>query len=150
MRVEGKPALSREVTIDAEGAFLYPRVGKVQAAGLTLPQLEKQMGRQLAKTSRGRPKVKTTVVKQRSESVNILGEVRIPRLHPMKPYATLIDVVSRAGGPTPHAGWIGLVMKNHNHTNGATPGHNGNAEPTIPIRFDLERLMARQHTGSTA
>jgi polysaccharide export outer membrane protein len=46
--VYDNPDLSQEVTIDADGAFSYPLIGRVQAAGLPVRQLESLLAKRFA------------------------------------------------------------------------------------------------------
>ena len=158
VRVDGKPKLSREVTVDAAGVFHHPQMGRIRVAGLTLPQIDGSLGEKLAKRSRQRPKLTTTVIQATHQSVNVLGEVRIPGLHPLQPDGTLMDILSRAGGPTRSAGWVVLVMKNGvgadtqaTSNGGAVPHSHRNengAELTLPVRVDLEKLVLGEAGGT--
>ena len=42
------PELSREMQVGADGTFVYPEVGTVQASGRTVVQLETELGQRLA------------------------------------------------------------------------------------------------------
>ncbi len=158
VRVDGRRA-SREVTVDPQGTILYPRLGRIKVAGLTLPELDRSLGNSLAGKSRKAQKVTTTVTKYRNQHVYILGEVRVPGVHPLQPSHSLLELVTQAGGPTSEAGWLALVIKkNHkapvnfapashqpgSHQNGA----NGAKKAIYPtaIRVDLDELRI----GATA
>ncbi len=162
VRVHGRRPVSREVTVDPQGAITYPRLGRIKVAGLTLPELEQSLATSLSPGKRKARKVTMTVKKYRNQHVYILGEVRVPGVHPLQPSLSLLELITQAGGPTPEAGWLALVIKknskapvnfaqvNHpcngkrtvkNGSNGATPA----AVPTV-VRVDLDDVLI----GATA
>ncbi|ETW93515.1 MAG: hypothetical protein ETSY1_38870 [Candidatus Entotheonella factor] len=65
VRVDGSRPASREVTVDPQGTITYPRVGRINVAGLTLPELDRSLGMSLAGNSRKARKVTTTITKYR-------------------------------------------------------------------------------------
>ncbi len=123
VRVSGHKPVSREVTVDPQGTITYPRLGRIRVAGLTLPELEQSLASSLSPGSRKARKVTTTVTKYRNQHVYILGEVRVPGMHPLQPSLSLLELITQAGGPTPEAGWLALVIKK----NGKAHGHAGHA-----------------------
>src|SRR5438093_4845529 len=71
--------LTGKFTIEADGTFTYPLIGRVTAGGLTLRALEGSLKQRLK--SEGffnNPQVTVTVDTYRSQKVFIVGEVRAP------------------------------------------------------------------------
>ncbi|RMF89999.1 MAG: hypothetical protein D6736_07460 [Nitrospinota bacterium] len=128
------PDLSREVVVSADGSFVYPLIGQVQATGLTVRQLEQELTRRLADGYLVEPQVSVTVTQYQSQKVYVLGAVRSPGIYTLRQDTTLLELISKAGGPTGDAGLEVLVVK----ASEATP--EGKNLPLI--RVDLEKLLA--------
>jgi polysaccharide export outer membrane protein len=159
IRVDGRRPVSREVTVDPQGTITYPRLGRIQVAGLTLPELDRSLGSSLARLSSKPRKVTTTITEYRHQHVYMLGEVRVPGAHPLPPSASILELITRAGGPTPEAGWLALVIKKNDHSqdhvahaehaaNGQAHGAGGQTKQALStaIRIDLDELLI----GATA
>lgn len=136
------PDLSQEVTIGTDGAFVYPLIGKVQAANLTLPQLEAHMIQRLAKDFLVNPQLTITVLQHRSQHVYVLGAVRSPGVYPLKYNATLLELISEAGGLVEEAGPYALLVSRNQGSNGSTQraGTESASQRAVPV--DLEKLLA--------
>jgi polysaccharide export outer membrane protein len=159
IRVDGHQPASYEVTVDPQGTITYPRLGTIDVAGLTLSELDSSLGSSLATNLHKPRKVTTSITAYRDQHVYILGEVRVPGAHPLTPFASLLELITQAGGPTPDAGWLALVIKKHNPSqDDVAPAQppskgegNGTSEQASPppspaIRIDLDELLI----GATA
>src|SRR5882672_2395367 len=76
--------LTGKFTIEADGTFTYPLIGRVTAGGLTLRALEGSLKQRLK--SEGffnNPQVTVSVDTYRSQKVFIVGEVRAPGSYPL-------------------------------------------------------------------
>jgi polysaccharide export outer membrane protein len=138
------PDLSLEVAVASDGAFAYPFLGRVQAAGLTVPQLEGQMTQRLANGYLVDPQLTITVAQYRNRHVYILGAVRAPGVYPLRHNATLVELLSQAGGPTHEAGWYALVVRAAEGQNGAAHSSTGEQGRSVVMHIDLEKLMVGQ------
>jgi polysaccharide export outer membrane protein len=136
------PDLSQEVIIGTDGAFVYPLIGKVQAANLTLHQLEEHMTQRLAKDFLVNPQLTITVSQRRSRHVYVLGAVRSPGVYPLKYNATLLELISVAGGLDAEAGSYALLVPGKQGSNGGaqTPGAETKLQNVVSI--DLEKMLA--------
>jgi polysaccharide biosynthesis/export protein len=136
------PDLSQEVTIGTDGAFVYPLIGKVQAANLTLHRLEEHMTQRLAKDFLVNPQLTITVLQRRSRHVYVLGAVRTPGVHPLKYNATLLELLSMAGGLDAEAGSYAFLVPGKQGSNGniQNPGAEGKLQNVVSI--DLEKVLA--------
>lgn len=90
--------LSSDYLIDSEGRLVIPGLGAFAAAGLTPAQVEGGLRELLA--CRG---LVPDVAVQAQIRVSVLGEVRSPGVFPVDPGATLLQVITMAGGETPRA-----------------------------------------------
>jgi polysaccharide export outer membrane protein len=151
IRVDGKEPATHPFIIDPQGTIDYPPLGKVQANGLTLEALAERIGHRLASGLDRTPKVTASMVQYRNQHVYVLGAVRAPGVHPLPLDASLLELIAQAGGPTPEASWIVLVIKRssiqdnsgeHVHDGKTIQEHKAEGLPQpAAIRFDLDELM---------
>lgn len=144
VNVYDNPDLSQEVTIAADGAFSYPLIGRVQAAGLSVPQLESLFAKRFAEGYLKSPQVGVTVTQHKSQQVYVMGAVSKPGPYPLQHQTTLLEALSAAGGATPEAGFE--VILTHAADKQALPSGTSkvsaaaNGQPGM--RVSLEQLMA--------
>jgi len=100
----GIPEISEQpVLISADGFVDLAHLGRVLAAGLTVEELKtKLIG--LFRDFVKEPDVSVSVVAFRSQPVTVIGAVRTPGIRPLQGPATLIDMISAAGGLSENAG----------------------------------------------
>lgn len=94
---------NKVVRVDFSGFIRLPLVGRIQAAGLTIDQLETELVRELKKYMRD-PQVSVSVTEFRSQPVSVLGAVRNPGVLQVQGRKTLLEMISLAGGIDPEAG----------------------------------------------
>ena len=91
--------------IDLNGFIKLPMVaGRIQAAGLTVEQLEEEIAG-ILKTILKDPEVTISLVAFRSQPVSVLGAVKSPGIQQLEGRRTLVDVLSAAGGLSDDAGY---------------------------------------------
>lgn len=93
----------KPVRIDLRGFINIPVVGRVQASGLTVEQLEAGLRKQFLSVLQ-EPEVTVTVTEFRSQPVSVLGAVRTPGVHQVHGRKTLYEILSLAGGLNADAG----------------------------------------------
>ena len=76
--VFGVPELTRDVTVDTDGTFDFPLVGRIKASGLTVRAVETELKSRLSNGYLVNPTINVDVGAYRSQTVYILGEVREP------------------------------------------------------------------------
>ena len=89
--------------IDMRGYINVPLAGRLQAAGLTVDQLEAALAARL-KQYLQTPTVTVSVSEFRSQPVSVLGAVNTPGVHQIRGRKTLFEVISEAGGLKTEAG----------------------------------------------
>jgi polysaccharide export outer membrane protein len=138
------PDLSQDVTIAADGTFTYPFLGKFQAAGLTVQALEQQLTRRLADGYLVNPQLMVTLTQYRSQRIYVLGAVRTPGVYPLQHNATVVELLSQAGGVTPEAeGYILLMPAAEGSKSGAAATQTGQENSTA-LRISLDKLLTGQ------
>jgi polysaccharide biosynthesis/export protein len=88
--------------LDADGELKLPMIGRIQAGGLTLEQLEAEISKRL-KVYLEEPEVTVSVMEFKSQPVSVLGAVNLPGVHQLEGRKTLLEVLSAAGGLKPEA-----------------------------------------------
>jgi len=89
--------------IDMRGNVNLPMAGRIHASGLSVEELEREIGGRLQKYLKS-PEVTVALSEMRSQPVSVLGEVKLPGVHQLQGEKTLLEVVSQAGGLNPTAG----------------------------------------------
>jgi polysaccharide export outer membrane protein len=142
--VYDNPDLSQEVTIGPDGAFSYPLIGRVQAAGLPVRQLESLLAKRFADGYLVSPQVGVTVTQHKSQQVYVMGAVTKPGPYALQRQTTLVEALSAAGGPTPEAGFEVILTHAADQqtpsSGTATVSAAANGQPAM--RVSLEQLMA--------
>jgi polysaccharide export outer membrane protein len=101
--VYGYPELSQQVRVSAGGGFVYPPLGTVHTAGLTVAQLEQQLTQQLQNGRLTQLQVGVIVKEHHNRHVHILGAVRSPGVYTLPGNASLLDLIAQANGLTSEA-----------------------------------------------
>jgi polysaccharide export outer membrane protein len=134
--VFGEPELSGKYTVEQDGTFTFPQIGRVKAGGLTLRALEQEVKKQLADGFLRNPQVAVAIENYRSQRILILGEVRSPGEFQLNGEMTLLAALARAGSTTPAAGHEALIVRTPRHA--ARP--DDDVDPEI-LRIDLAELQ---------
>ncbi len=71
--------LTGKFTVEADGTFTYPLIGRVKAGGLALRQVEAELKKRLKdEATVNNPQVTVSIEQYKSQKVFIVGEVRTP------------------------------------------------------------------------
>src|SRR5688572_4537934 len=117
--------LSGKYPVDSDGTFTFPLIGRVQAGGLTLRQLEAQLKKQLKDGAIFKdPQLSVGVETYNSQKIHIVGEVRNPATYPLTGDMSLIEAIARAGSTLSTASGEALIVR-------AKPGQLSSG-PTLP------------------
>src|SRR5262245_18971858 len=112
--------LSGRFSVEADGTFTYPMIGRFTAGGLTLRQVEDGLKKRLKDEGFFRnPQITVAVEQYKSQKVFIVGEVRNPGTYPLSGNMNLVEAISRAGSTLPSAS--GDVVIVHAGENAAGP-----------------------------
>jgi polysaccharide export outer membrane protein len=91
------------IRVDHQGDIRLPIAGRIQASGLTVEALEKEIANRLSGIMNN-PEVSVAVAEYRSHPVSVLGAVRNPGVYQVTGPKTLFEVLSLAGGLNADAG----------------------------------------------
>jgi polysaccharide export outer membrane protein len=143
--VYGHPDLTQTVAVQADGTFVFPLLGRVSAAELAPPELERRLADLLGRDYVREPQVAVSVQQYRSKIVFVVGEVARPGLYPLVGTRRLVEVLAKAGPMTASAGTEVVVVR----------PRSGEARPVLPsevagagggaaevLRVDLRAIQA--------
>ncbi len=101
IRVFDRPELSQTVRVQEDGSITLPLLEKVQAAGLTVYELEKALSSLLE--ARWMKTAYVTVFIREYQRVSVTGAVKTPGMYQLIGQTSLLQIISMAGGLTEQA-----------------------------------------------
>jgi len=134
--------LSGKYTVEADGTFTFPLIGRVTAGGLTLRQIEQALRTKLSDGFFKNPQVSVAVEQYRSQRVFVMGEVRTPGPYPLVGDMTLIEVLARAGSTTEHAAGEALIVRSTDAARPAGPVLLEQENGAEVIHVDIKALQS--------
>ena len=133
--------LSGKFSVEADGTFTYPMIGRFKAGGLTLRQVEEGLKKRLKDEGYFRnPQVTAAVEQYRSQKVFIVGEVRTPGPYPLSGNMNLVEALARAGSTLPSASGEVIIVHAGESANGPTIPNEEDGKDIVRVSVrDLER-----------
>lgn len=107
--VFGEDKISGDYDIDTAGYVSLPLAGTVMAAGLTKPELERELAKKLSGDYLKSPKVTVSVINFRP--FFILGEVEKPGEYQYRSGMNVLSAMAMAGGPTYRASRSSILIQ---------------------------------------
>lgn len=159
IRVIGHEDASTTVRVSEEGKISMPYLKEVEVAGLTQVELEQKLVELLAQGYFQNPQVSVFIREYRSNIVSIMGAVGSPGEYELIGRLTLMDLISKAGGPTAEAGKEIIIFRrlNGNSTSlkisrdgllyDGDPDLNIPLQPGDVINFQIDRIVYVFVTG---
>src|SRR5262245_29892941 len=124
--------MSGKFTVEADGTFTYPLIGRVKAGGQTLRALESSIKKRLIDDGFFRnPQITVAIETYKSQKVFIVGEVRAPGTYPLSGNMSLVEALARAGSTLPTASGEAVIVHAGENASG----------PTMPSPDDLRDLL---------
>ena len=109
--VWGQGGGTERFTVEVDGTFTFPMLGRVKAGGLTVRQLLDELTQRLAGGYFKDPRVTVVVENYRSQHVFIVGEVKNPGTYNLTRPITLLEALALAGSTTSNAGGVALIRR---------------------------------------
>jgi polysaccharide export outer membrane protein len=94
--------LKKETVVRPDGAFSFPLIGDVQAAGRTVAEVRDEIGKRLARYI-PEPTVSVLVLRVASNKIYVIGRVNKPGDFAVGRYIDVLQALALAGGLTPFA-----------------------------------------------
>ena len=130
--------LNRTVEVSQVGSFTFPLIGKVNAEGLSVFDLESLITKKLADGYILEPQVTVNVKLYQSQKVFLFGEVENPGSYVLKRKTHILELISQAGGLTDMAGrTIKIVRHKSSSRIGGTITPEKDEENETIITLDL-------------
>ncbi len=101
--VYDNPDLATDARVGGDGKITFPLIGEVMVSGLTSTEAQKKIADRLANGYIIKPQVAVFITEYKSKKVTTLGEFTKPGLVELRGNATLMEVISNAGGLTANA-----------------------------------------------
>lgn len=141
-----QPELTGKFTIEIDGTFSYPLVGRVRVAGMTLRDVEELLKKMLvAGGFFVDPQVTVAIETYRSQRIYVVGEVRTPGAYPLSGDMRLVEALALAGSTTPTASGEAVIVRASNESVVLDPTQVAAAQaaakdPDSVVRVDLREL----------
>ena len=142
INVWGDEDLTREVVVSPEGVFSFPLIGEVRAAGCSVEEVRRTMTERLADGYLVDPQVEVVVREYKSQRVYVLGEVVRPGTYPLERRASLLEIISKAGGLGEGAGDVAQIIRGGNESAPSGPLRPNGEGANQVIDVDLRGLLA--------
>jgi polysaccharide export outer membrane protein len=137
--------LTGKFTIEADGTFTYPLVGRIKAGGLTIRLLEATLKKRLKDGGFFvNPQVAVAVQEYKSQRYFVVGEVRIPGAYPLPGEIQFIEAIARAGSLLPTASGEAIIV----HSTGTSSG--GPTAPTPDAAAGAQHVDVRAMQSGAA
>ena len=141
--VFGEAELSGKYTVEQDGTFTFPQIGRVKGGGMTLRGLELELKAKLADGYLKNPQVAVAIENYRSQRILVIGEVRSPGEYQLTGEMTLLSALARAGSTTPAASREATIVR-------AKKNPKEGDDPTEILKVDLGDLQAGNMTLNIA
>jgi polysaccharide biosynthesis/export protein len=115
IRVWDNDDLQRTIEVSQQGAFTFPLIGKINADGLSVFELENLIKKSLDNGYLVASQVNVSVIEYKSQKVFVLGEVQNPGSYALKRKIHLLELISEAGGFTDKAGRTITIIRHKSH-----------------------------------
>ncbi len=103
--------LSGRFTVETDGTFTYPLIGRFRAGGLTLRQVEEALEKRLKDEGYFRnPQITVAVDVYKSQKLFIVGEVRSPGTYTLSGDMSLVEAIARAGSTLPTSSGEAVIV----------------------------------------
>ena len=134
--------LGGKYTVETDGTFSFPLIGRITAGGMTLRTFETELRKKLADGYFRNPQITVGIELYRSQRVFVMGEVRNPGPMALTGGMTLIEALARAGSTLPSSsGEVAIVR--------APQGAKGPTLPDPDKGADILRASIRDLEGGS-
>jgi polysaccharide export outer membrane protein len=146
--------LGGKYTVETDGTFTFPLIGRITAGGMTLRKFETELKKKLADGYFRNPQITVGIELYRSQRVFVMGEVRNPGPVALTGGMTLIEALARAGSTLPSSsGEVAIVRAPQGAKGPTLPDPEKGAEILRASIRDLEGGSLKQnielHDGDT-
>ena len=105
------PDLTGRYTVQDDGTFTFPLLGRVSVSGMTVQAVEDDIRARLSRGYLVKPQVGVAVDQYRSQQIFVMGEVRTPGGLQFTGSMTLVEALARVGSTTERAGPEAIIVR---------------------------------------
>ena len=134
------PNLSGKFTVEADGGFTFPLIGRMEVVGLTTRGVEEEIAKRLRAGYIKEPQLSVTVDQYRSQRIFVIGAVAQPGTYVLSGRTTLVEALARAGSTTAESVGEAIVVRLRPGKEVAGPVLPENAADSDLFRIDLKQL----------
>lgn len=109
--VFGLDELNKTVRVSQDGKITLPLLGEIKVEGLTKTEVENKVSQLLEAKYLQNPQVTIFIREYQSKIVSVMGAVGKPGPYELLGRQTLLQLIAKAGGLTPDAGDIIIVVR---------------------------------------
>ena len=142
IRVWGDEDPTREVVVSPEGQIPFPLIGEVAAEGRSAEEVRRTITERLADGYLVNPQVEVVIKEYKSQKVYVLGQIVRPGTYPLESRASVLEIISRAGGLTEDAGDVAQIIRGQEGWNQGKPLQPDQEGVEEVITVDLRRMLA--------
>jgi len=95
--------LTHEVLVRPDGTISIPLAGQVDAGGLSVIEVEKNLVTALSRYLNDKPTVTVSIKETRGYNIYVIGKVQRPGLFPINQPTDVMQALAMAGGLNPYA-----------------------------------------------
>jgi polysaccharide export outer membrane protein len=146
IRVWSHDDLTRTTRVGLNGTISFPFVGEIQAQGLSVQNLQKELERRLGPRYIIDPHVTITVTEFKSQKFFVVGNVQKPGTYPLTKPIRVVEAISQAGGISagttgkPLSGAVAVIIR-------AQPGGTAD-QPRMPDRTPESQKVTVSLSGA--
>lgn len=138
-----QPELTGKFTVETDGSFTYPLIGRVRVNGITLREVETLLKATLVEKGFFiDPQLSVAIELYRSQKIYVVGEVRTPGAYPLSGDMRLVEALALAGSTTPTASGEAVIVRAANEAvvvdAARLPAND--TDPNAVVRVDLREL----------
>ncbi len=130
-----------ELTVSEQGRINVPFIGFIQARGLTVEALEKNIFIPLERDYFVSPQVNIQIKEYHSISFFISGAVKSPGKYEMTSTTAFLELLAKAGGVLPERGNIAYVLREHHNIDLSRENLEKAKDDRNTIQVDLTALL---------
>ena len=138
----GKTQEAQHLTVSSKGTINFPFLGKVEAEGLSVSELEENVTRPLAKDYYVNPQVLISVRDYKSKKVYLTGAVQKSGLFPLdSSTTTVLELIAKAGGVTKDRSNYAYILRGSIAELSAEKGISELIQQKNSIKVNLRELL---------
>jgi polysaccharide export outer membrane protein len=140
-----QPELTGKFTVEIDGTFTYPLIGRVRVAGMTLRDVENILKKALIdQRFFVEPQLTVAIEQYRSQKIYVVGEVRTPGAYTLSGDMRLVEALALAGSTSPTASGEAVIVRSANEAVVVDPTRLSPQGPSTNgdhvVRVDLREL----------